>query len=75
VRDEIAKHVIRRESDMYNAMINGVYGEAKKEQARQLGLRGIVEERWEFRGVQMFYDPITGDSGRVPEEEAKASKL
>lgn len=63
VRADTATAIVRRESDAYNAMINGVEGLDRKEQAKQLGLSGIVEERWEFEGRTHFRDLITGEVG------------
>lgn len=74
VRDQIAQMVIRDEKDAYAAVIAGLYGEEKKAQAMRLGLSGIVEERWEFRGVVMYRDLITGETGSVKERDAKRSE-
>lgn len=60
---QTAKHFSEIESQAYDRMINGVYGETKKAQAKQLGLSGIVEERWEFRGRRHFRDLITKETG------------
>jgi hypothetical protein len=68
VRDSIAQQIIRRESDAYNYMINGLDGEAKKEQARTLGLSGIVEERWKYEGRLYFRDMITRETGVIKDD-------
>lgn len=63
VRAATAQQLIRRESDAYNSMINGVEGPIKREQAMRLGLSGIVEEHWEFQGRTHFRDLITREVG------------
>jgi hypothetical protein len=63
VRREIAERLMRNERAVYDDMIKGVYGPAKKAEAMQLGLRSIVEESWEFRGVMMYRDCLTGEVG------------
>ena len=66
VRDATAQQVMRSEQAVYSDMIKGLYGEAKKAEAMRLGLRGIVEEVWEFRGILMYRDLITGETGSKP---------
>jgi hypothetical protein len=63
VRRDIADRLIRSEQAVYDDMIKGLYGPAKKAEAARLGLRSIVEETWEFRGVLMYRDAITGETG------------
>jgi hypothetical protein len=66
VRDATAQQVMRAEQSVYADMVKGLYGDAKKEEATRLGLRGIVEEIWEFRGILMYRDLITGETGSKP---------
>jgi hypothetical protein len=66
VRDQTAQHVMRSELAVYEDMIRGLYGPAKKAEAKKLGLRGIVEETWEFRGILMYRDLLTGETGAKP---------
>jgi|HubBroStandDraft_2_1064218.scaffolds.fasta_scaffold07674_9 hypothetical protein len=68
VREQQAQIVLRRERDAYEDMLAGNCGNIKQVYAQDKGLRGIVEERWEFRGKQLFRDLLTGDTGLVPEE-------
>lgn len=63
VRSQIATHRAKEEERAYSTMISGLDGDAKKSEAMRLGLSGIVEERWEFRGRTHFRDLITGEVG------------
>lgn len=71
VREDVARRVMRDEQAEYEQVIAGLYGEDKKEQASRLGLSGIVEERWEFRGVVMYRDLLTGETGSVKDREQR----
>lgn len=61
-----AQRLMRQEQAVYDEMIKGLYGENKKAEALRLGVRGIVEEIWEFRGVLMYRDLLTGETGGKP---------
>lgn len=71
IRSRMAKHFSEIEKAVYDDMIKGIYGEAKKAEAMRLGLSGIVEERWTFRGIEMYRDLITGEAGSVLDREVK----
>lgn len=73
VRESDALAVARREREAYEDMLRGRYGETKQRIARELGLAGIVEERWEFRGRRMFRDVLTGQVGTGWEERKSQS--
>lgn len=63
VRSAIATDRAKAEERKYSELISGLDGETKKAEASRLGLSGIVEERWEFRGKTHFRDLITGEVG------------
>lgn len=62
-RSAVATERAKAEERKYSELISGLDGEAKKAEASRLGLSGIVEERWEFRGKTHFRDLITGEVG------------
>lgn len=63
VRSIVATEYAKAEERKYSEMVSGLDGEYKKEEASRLGLSGIVEERWDFRGRKHFRDLITGEVG------------
>lgn len=62
VRSEIASERAKAERRAYEEAIS-LSTNPKYDTAKRLGLSGIVEERWEFRGRTHFRDLITGEVG------------
>jgi hypothetical protein len=63
VQRHVALRIAREERDVYADMLSGIHGEKRRKLAEERGLRGIVEERWEFRGKLFYRDELTGDHG------------
>lgn len=70
-RAEAATRLAKEEERRYSELVSGLDGETRKEQAIRLGLSGIVEEHWEYKGRTLFRDLITGEFGVL---DAKGGK-
>jgi hypothetical protein len=61
VPEHIARQVAKEEKEAYERLLTGIYGEADKATAEKLGLKGIVEERFETKKGWDVTDVLTGE--------------
>lgn len=79
VGEELALTIASQEKEDYERCLEGIYGEKQLHRAKELGLRGIVEEMVEHKGGFKVTDLITGEKfwrGNVkPNKVVKGDRL